>query len=113
MDEPSPARIPLNHGQVAVVDAADLPRASAHRWRAEWCALPRRRGIWRVSTGRRPRIDLNRFLLDADPDEVISHVNGDGLDNRRANLRRWRKAKWRPPTPDSVVDLDVERPDRE
>jgi hypothetical protein len=95
MDEPPPARIPLDRGLVALLDAADLPRAATLRWRAEWCSFPRKGGKWRVASRAKRPVYLHRFLLGADPDEVVSHVNGDGLDNRRANLRRWRKAKYR------------------
>lgn len=33
------------------------------------------------------RIYLHRWLLDAPPNRQVDHINGDGLDNRRCNLR--------------------------
>jgi hypothetical protein len=95
MDEPPPARIPLDRGLVALLDAADLPRAATLAWRAEWCSFPRKGGMWRVASRAKHPIYLHRFLLDAGPDEVVTHVNDDGLDNRRENLRRWRKVRRR------------------
>jgi hypothetical protein len=88
------ARIPLTQGKEAVIDAADLPRVAALAWHADYSRAARR---W-YAVHTRPddrRLYLHRFLLGAGPDEIVSHVNGDGLDNRRANLRRWRKAKRR------------------
>jgi len=32
-------------------------------------------------------IRMHRLIMGARPGEIVDHVNGDGLDNRRANLR--------------------------
>ncbi len=85
------ARVPLNHGKEALIDVADLPRVAAHRWYVacedgRWRA---QRGE-RVEEGGRTRVRIIRmasFILGAPPGVHVAHVNGDGLDNRRANLR--------------------------
>lgn len=76
-DRPGPARIPLNHGREALVDTEDLPRVAAHRWYAA-CEGDRAR----VRT-----IRMANFILGATCAPGGAHVNGGGLDNRRANLR--------------------------
>ena len=90
-DRPGPARIPLNHGREALVDTEDLPRVAAHRWYAA-CED----GRWRAQRGERVRegdrarvrtIRMANFILGAPPGAHVAHVNGDGLDNWRANLR--------------------------
>jgi hypothetical protein len=86
-------RIPLNHGKVALIDAEDLPRVAPYRWHASydgrsdrWYAV---RGE-RLGTGEGARVRtvrMHRAILDAPPGMEVRHGNGDGLDNRRANLR--------------------------
>lgn len=39
------------------------------------------------------RISLHRFIANAGPGDSVDHVNGDGLDNRRANLRKLTHAQ--------------------
>lgn len=75
-------RIDLGGGIYALVDASDSTLAAQYKWHAR----PRSDGMgWYVHNGNGKR--LHRLLLDAGPGEVVDHVNGNGLDNRRRNLR--------------------------
>jgi hypothetical protein len=38
-------------------------------------------------------IDLHRFILNAPPNKMVDHINGDTLDNRRENLRLCTNAE--------------------
>jgi hypothetical protein len=85
------AKVPLTRGEWALVDLADLPKIQAHTW---FFVPPgethstgyaktafKRRGQWR-------RILLHRLVLGAqESDLAVDHINGNGLDNRRCNLR--------------------------
>lgn len=80
--------IVLTQGQVAIIDDADFPFIS----RFKWCAHKRRKGYVAVRNikipgkGWRP-INMSRFLLNPSDNSFVDHINGNGLDNRRANLR--------------------------
>lgn len=77
--------IPLTRGFVALVDDGDAARVMPYRWIAlkgprtwyAWAQIP--------SRGRSGAI-LMHSLLTGWP--RVDHANGDGLDNRRQNLRQ-------------------------
>jgi hypothetical protein len=69
-------------------DASDLPLVSS--WR--WSISGKRRGYAygeKVLTtkAKRVRVLMHRLILGALDGEQVDHKNGDGLDNRRENLR--------------------------
>lgn len=85
----STVTIPLTQGKVARIDADDWPRVSRYRWHAvlsrgyTWYA--RRR--CRLPGGRRGTHCLHQFVLGLPPGSMVDHIDGDGLNNTRANLR--------------------------
>lgn len=77
------ARIPLTRGLVAIVDEADLTLVEGRRW----CAHLKRRTIYAVCREAGRKIRMHRVILGVPPGIEVDHINGDGLDNRRCNLR--------------------------
>lgn len=80
--------IPLTKGYSTVIDKADYPLVSQYRWQATLRRKGRvyaRRGTW--VNGRRVAIYLHRLLLQPKSGEVIDHIDCDGLNNRRSNIR--------------------------
>lgn len=85
--------VSLARGMVAVVDAADYPLVEPYSW------CPTGAGgmgtyyarAHRIGTKRNvPHILMHRLILgvaDVSRAVVVDHINGDGLDNRRENLR--------------------------
>lgn len=81
----STVKVPLSAGYVAVVDAADASRVLQHKWSAKQGrgTVYARRNVRRTD-GTYASQSLHQFLTGY---ELTDHRNGDGLDNRRANLR--------------------------
>jgi hypothetical protein len=83
--------IRLSQGKVAIVDDADYELVGGHKW----SALRRRGGRYyyaiRGINGR--SVAMHRLIMDAPPALFVDHINGDGLDNRRANLRLCTNAQ--------------------
>lgn len=73
--------IPLNNGGFVTVDEED----AAFVLSCSWYSV-KSRGTQYAKTGKNGR--LHRLLLNVkDKSKIVDHINGNGLDNRRANLR--------------------------
>ena len=80
------AEIPLTQGQVALVDYDDYERVSAFKWHA---VKDGNTFYARTKIGQNySPTSMHRFILDLTPDDLeVDHINRNGLDNRRSNLR--------------------------
>ncbi|CAN7312189.1 HNH endonuclease [Phenylobacterium sp. LjRoot164] len=81
------AYVPLTKGYEAIIDASDASLVSDRSWYAQ----ESRTGVYAARSqtieGRQKCVLMHRVLLAA-PDEMeVDHCDGDGLNNRRANLR--------------------------
>lgn len=83
------AFIPLTQGYVAVIDAADVPLIADHSWRAQ----PRPRTVYGHATIGPRDVALHRMIMDCSEGMFIDHADGDGLNNRRSNLRICTRAE--------------------
>lgn len=84
------AEIQLRNGGVAVVDSADLDWLSQWSWSRQRSAVAEERWYAKRSeyrNGRSATIYMHREILNPPPGFVPDHINRDGLDNRRVNLR--------------------------
>lgn len=78
------ALVPLSRGGHAIVDAPDAELLSGRAWRIDAqgyvvCSLKR--------DGRKAGLLLHSLLIDVPDDMTADHIDGDRLNNRRANLR--------------------------
>ena len=80
----------LTRGQIAWVDDCDYARISAHKWTAKpadqvaekWYAFRT------ISQNRRKAtVYLHREVMNAPQGSLVDHLDGDGLNCQRANLR--------------------------
>lgn len=78
--------IPLTQGKVALVDDEDYESLNAFKWHAANCngAYYAARSVW-IGLGKQRYVLMHRELLNVSRE--VDHINNDGLDNRRANLR--------------------------
>ena len=77
-------RIKLSCGKWAIVDAADYEQLSEYRW----CALEKGRSWYAKTLNRNGTIlSMHRLILNAPKGLFVDHINHNGLDNRRENLR--------------------------
>lgn len=80
--------------KLVLIDILDWPKVKQFRW-AIW-NKPKERTlyctseIYNTELKRHCKISLHRFLLGLRPGDkrLVDHHNGNGLDNRRCNLRR-------------------------
>jgi len=72
----------LTNGYKAIIDDDDFERVSAFKW----YGAKSRMNVY-VCHGRSPALRLHRFILNAGQGDFVDHINGDTLDNRKANLR--------------------------
>lgn len=77
-------QIPLTKGHFAIVDDDDYPIVSQYKWTYDNGYAVRKTTL---ATGKYKKISLHRFLTSAQPKQMVDHANGNGLDNRRCNLR--------------------------
>jgi hypothetical protein len=77
--------IPVKNAGYAKVSPEDFERASHRRW----YAVKRGRKVPTLyaESAAHPQVLMHRFIVDCPKGFVVDHINGDGLDNRRSNLR--------------------------
>jgi hypothetical protein len=78
--------IPLNNGAVTLVDAIDYAALSVFSWRCDKARMPHGYAVLRGKYHSRQNRMHNIIMKPPDGMEV-DHINGNGLDNRRENLR--------------------------
>ena len=80
----------LSAGYVAIIDDEDFDRASQLNWYLDRTKSPNRiyvRNIKQINN-KVYKIRLHQFILGRQPRGIdIDHANGNGLDNRKCNLR--------------------------
>ena len=79
--------ISLTKGLHTLVDDIDFNFLSQFKWCAQRCST--KDYASRHVDGK--VIRMHRFLMDAKKGEVVDHINGNSLDNRKSNLRKTTK----------------------
>ncbi len=77
--------IPLTRGLYALVDASDYEWLCRHKWSVHDTGPGKAQYAVRGCKGR--KIFMHRQIMQPPLGMVVDHINRNGLDNRRANLR--------------------------
>ncbi len=95
--------IPLTQGKQAIVDDEDFERVAPYKWQV----MRAHKKLYAVSQFpasivKTRTLLLHRFIMNAASGMQIDHINGDGLDCRKSNLRfatnaqnQWNRGKYR------------------
>jgi len=88
-------RIPLTQGKFAIVDPDDYETLNKYKWHvtknANTFYAKRNPRVGRK--GKAPPIYMHRQIINVPAGFVIDHINYNGLDNRKANLRLATRAQ--------------------
>jgi hypothetical protein len=105
-------RIPLTRGLFAIVDDCDAPLVSHLSWQAQ----KNRRTFYAVTTRNNKSLLMHRLIANSLPGFQVDHRNGDGLDNRRRNLRiatsqlnNWNRQQYVGPKTSRYKGVDLKK----
>ncbi len=88
--------IPLTKGYVAIVDDEDYAALAGDRWFVIDQGLRRYAWRWeyaRDGRGTRRRLIMHRLIVQAPSHLEVDHIDGDGLNNQRSNIRLCSKSQ--------------------
>ncbi|MDH4206160.1 MAG: HNH endonuclease, partial [Desulfobacteraceae bacterium] len=78
------------------MDPEDYVELAKHKWFAKRCD----RRFYAVRSGKNKNVKMHHVIMGTEEGKVIDHINGNGLDNRKANVRfatvqqnGWNKRK--------------------
>lgn len=91
-------KIPLKNkpGEIvayATIDSGDLPLVGHISWSMSKADYPYAIGNIKVGKTWKTGVRMHRLILGAQPGQMIDHINGNCLDNRRKNLRFCNKSQ--------------------
>lgn len=89
------AYVPLTRDYVAIIDAADASEVGRHNWHAlvRGKQVYAGRQVWQKGKNRSELVLLHRQLTNPTDGVLVDHRDGDGLNNRRVNLRQVNRAQ--------------------
>jgi hypothetical protein len=84
-------KIPLTKGKFAIVDEQDFDRFSEDKWHAHKSSLTFYAARTVKKNCKNRLAFMHRYIMNCPAGSFIDHINHNGLDNRRTNLREVSK----------------------
>ncbi len=82
-------KIPLTQGKFALVDPEDYAALAHHKW----CAARQGNSFYAVRSEGGRQLRMHRVIMNAPADRVVDHIDHQGLNNTKRNLRPCNKAQ--------------------
>jgi hypothetical protein len=76
--------IPLTQGKVAIVDDEDYDYLNQFKW---WCKVGRNTYYAKTHITKKIQKSMHYLILKPPVGKLCDHIDGNGLNNRRSNLR--------------------------
>lgn len=89
-------KIPLTQGKYAIVDDEDYDKINSWKWYAHKDHKNGNFYAYRNETyasGKRKSVFMHREIFCTSSEMKIDHINGNGLDNRKENLRECNSSQ--------------------
>lgn len=82
-------RIILTRGAYTIVDKQDAEKVKGTAWWVRKAGKSFYATTKRIDSDKGSTVDMHRIILELSPGDgkIVDHINGNGLDNRRCNLR--------------------------
>lgn len=82
-------QIQLTQNKLALIDDEDYEVVSKYKWYAKF-----NHGNWYAETCiKRKTIQMHKLIISTTVNQMVDHCNGNGLDNRKENLRACTNAQ--------------------
>jgi len=85
--------VPLSHGNFSIVDTDDYDHLSKYKWYTSQDGNHFYAYAYISIGNKKKKIFIHRYIMNAPKGLVVDHIDGNGLNNRKSNLRICTKAQ--------------------
>ncbi len=79
--------IPLSHGKFTIIDTDDYERLKKHKWYTSQDGNHFYAYAYISIANKKKKIFMHRYITSAPKGMVVDHIDGNGLNNLKSNLR--------------------------